>query len=339
MAGVSTTTVSLALNDHPRISRKTRARIMHISEELRYRPNYIARSLVSRRSNTLGLVITSILNPFFPELAKGIEDKAMELGYNIILCSTSYDSHMQQDIITLLRSRGVDGIVFASVEMNDPDVKSLLDDNFPFVLVNRTIKTPELEKRIDCVAVDNVYGGYLAIQHLHRMGHRRIGIIAGSFTTSTAAERTEGAKKAMSEWGLAIAHELIVECHFSKDRAYEGTRALLSLESPPTAIFAENDFMALGVREAVFDAGLTIPGDIALVGFDDIALSAVRGIEMTTISQKKYEMGAMAVEMLIRRIEDRGAPVSQITLQPDIVIRKSCGYQQPFSKTTEQKGL
>ncbi|MEI7670747.1 MAG: LacI family DNA-binding transcriptional regulator [Deltaproteobacteria bacterium] len=325
-AGVSATTVSMALNHHPRISRKTRDRILVIAEELHYYPNYVARSLVSRQSKTLGLVITNIMNPFYTELAKGIEDKAMELGYNVILCSTSYDPRLQKHFIDLLRSKGVDGIVFSSVEINDPDIKPLLDDNFPFVLVNRRTHIPEFEKMIDYTVLDNYLGGYMAMQHLIKLGHRRVAIIAGSFTASTAMERTEGAKKAMIEGGLTIEPDLIVESHFSQEKAYEATRNLLARESPPTAIFAQNDYMALSVREAVFDIGMRIPEDIALVGFDNIAACALRGVELTTIRQKKYEMGAMAIEILCKRIKDSAAPVSQIVLKPEIMVRKSCGY-------------
>ena len=309
-----------------------------IAEELHYYPNYVARSLVSRQSKTLGLIITSIMNPFYPELAKGIEDKAVELGYNVILCSTGYDPRLQKHFIDLLRSKGVDGIVFSSVEINDPDIKPLLDDSFPFVLVNRRIHNNDLEKMIDYAVLDNFSGGYMAMQHLNKLGHRRVAIIAGSFAISTAMERTEGAKKAMIDGGLTIEPELIVECHFSQNVAYEATKNLLARELPPTAVFAQNDYMALSVREAVFDVGLRIPEDIALVGFDNIVASALRGIELTTISQKKYEMGTMAIEILCKRIRDGAAPVSQIILQPEIVVRKSCGYRQNFPETEEIKG-
>ncbi|MHB8770266.1 MAG: LacI family DNA-binding transcriptional regulator [Syntrophales bacterium] len=331
LAGVSATTVSMALKHHPRISQQTRDRIEAIAEELHYYPNYVARSLVSKKSKTLGLIITSILNPFYPELAKGIEDKAMALGYNIILCSTNYNRRLQKPFVDLLRSKGVDGIILTSVEINDPDIAPLLDDNFPLVLVNRRVMNHTLEKKIDYVVLDNVSGGYMAMQHLQKLGHRRIAIIAGSFDISTAVERTEGARKAMSDSGLTIEPGLIVECSFSKEKAYEATRKLLTHgSSRPTAIFAQNDYMALGAREAVFDTGLRIPEDVALVGFDDIVASSLRGIELTTISQQKYEMGTAAVEILRNRIEDSTAAARQICLPPAIVIRKSCGYYNKF---------
>ena len=133
-AKVSPTAVSMALNERPRLGKETRKKILRIAKELNYQPNYVARSLVSKKSHTLGLIITTIMNPFYPELAKGIEDKAMELGYNIILCSTNYDLRLEKYYIDILRSKGVDGIIFSSVEANDPNVKPLVEDHYPFHL-------------------------------------------------------------------------------------------------------------------------------------------------------------------------------------------------------------
>jgi LacI family transcriptional regulator len=334
-AGVSATTVSLALNHSPRISRATQERVARVAQELRYRPNYVARSLVSRRSHTLGLVLTTITNPFYPELAKGIEDKATQLGYSIILCSTNYDAYHQKRLVDMLRSKGVDGIIFTSVEVNDPNIKLLLDDGFPFVLVNRRVHKRALEPKIDYVVMDNVLGGYMAVQHLYQVGYRRIAIVAGSFATSTAIERTQGAKKAMADYGLQVEGRLIVDCSFSKEKAYRATRELLLLPEPPTAIFAQNDYMALGVREAILDSGRRIPDDIGLIGFDDIEASGIRGVELTTINQKKYEMGGLAVEILIDKIENKTAAARHIVLRPEIVVRNSCGLRHRAQASTD----
>jgi len=327
-AGVSPTAVSMALNNRPRISEETRKRILRIAKGLKYQPNFLARSLVIKRSHTVGLIITTIMNPFYPELAKGIEDKARELGYNIILCSTNYDLGLEKYDINLLRSKGVDGIIFSSVEINDPNIRPLVEDRFPFILVNRRIFHRVLDKKIDYIVLDNFSGGYMAMEHLFKLGHRRIGIIAGALNISTAAERTNGAKKLLSDHGLKFDPNLIIECNFSKDLAYQATKKLLSVKTPPTAIFAENDYMALGAREAILEGGLRIPEDMALVGFDDIAAAALRGVEITTISQKKYEMGSLAVKILIDKIEKESPPmVNQIMLEPELIIRKSCGYR------------
>lgn len=328
IAKVTPTAVSMALNNSPRISEKTKKKILRIAKQLNYRTNYVARSLVIRRTHTFGLVITTIMNPFYPELAKGIEDKARELGYNVILCSTDYDLKSEKYYIDILRSKGVDGIIFSTVEVNDSNIKPLIKDNFPFVLVNRRIHNRLLNKKIDYIVLNNFLGGYMAMEHLYKLGRRRIGIIAGAFNVSTAIERTEGARKFLKDCGLKIDPELIVECRFSKELAYHATKRFLSMNKSPTAIFAENDFMALGVREAILDTGLKIPEDIALVGFDDIAVAALRGVEITTISQKKYEMGSLAVKILIDKIEKKPPPmVSQIVLEPEIIVRNSCGYR------------
>jgi LacI family transcriptional regulator, galactose operon repressor len=288
----------------------------------------VARSLVMKRSQTIGLMITTIMNPFYPELAKGIEDKAMELGYNIILCSTNYDLKLEKHYIDMLRSKGVDGIIFSSVEVKDPNIKPLVEDNFPFILVNRIIQNRSLDKKVDFICLDDLSGGYMAMEHLYRLGHRRIGILAGDLNTSTAIERIKGAKKLLEDKGLEFDPNLLLVCNFSRELAYHATQKFLSMKAPPSAIFAGNDFMALGAREAVLDANLKVPEDMALIGFDDIAFSSLRGIEITTVRQKKYDMGALAVEILADRIE-KGSPqkVKQIRLEPEIIIRSSCGYR------------
>ena len=328
IVGVSPTAVSMALNGNRRISEETRKKILQAARDIHYHPNIVARSLVKKKSNTIGLIITSILNPFYPELAKGIEDEALNRGYSIILCSTNYDLNLEKYYINILRSKGVDGIIFSSAESKDPNIKPLVEDEFPLILVNRKIFHRSLSKQVDFIAIDNVSGGYLAMKHLYQMGHDRIGVIAGKMTTSTAIERTEGVNRFLAEVGIKSDPNLRIECHFSKEMAYNGTKKLLSARKPPTAIFAENDFMALGVREAILNSGLRIPEDVALVGFDDIACCDLKGIEITTVSQKKYEMGSLAVKTLIDKCENRSiSMVNQITLDPELIIRNSCGFR------------
>jgi len=328
IAKISPTAVSMALNDRPRIGSETRKKILRIAKELNYQPNYVARSLVIKRSHTIGLIITTILNPFYPELAKGVEDKAIELGYNIIVCSTNYDFKLEKYYINMLRSKGVDGIIFSSVEVNDPNIKPLVEDHFPFILVNRRIHNRLIAKKINYIVLDNFLGGYMAMEHFLKLGHQRIAIIAGALNISTAVERTEGAKKSLRDYGVKLDPNLLVECNFSKELAYHAAKKFLSMKTPPTAIFAENDFMALGARESILDSGLKIPEDMALIGFDDIALTALKGVELTTITQKKYEMGSLAVKILIDKIKNKtSSTVNQIVLEPELVIRNSCGYR------------
>ena len=296
VAGVSHTTVYRALNDKPRISQSTKQRIISIARKYNYQPNVLAQSLVLGRTKTLGLVITTIVNPFYPELAKEIEDTARPLGYTIFLCCTNFDISLESRYIDMLRSRGVDGIIFTSAHTHDPNISRLVEDQFPVILVNRKVCGDPAMDRTDYVVVENVKGGFLAVEHLIKMGHRRIGIISGSSDSSAAVERLEGARKAFIDYGLNPADLLVLEGDFLKPSGYEAAREFLSLRDPPTAIFGVNDYMALGAYEAMLDSGLRVPENIALIGFNNITFSAMKGIELSTIGQKKYELHFPALQ-------------------------------------------
>ena len=335
IANVSHTTVSRALTDKSRISSETKKRILEIAKDLDYRPDFIARSLVSRRTKTLGLVITTIVNPFYIELAQGIEATANDLGYSIILCSTHSDLQTEKHFIEMLRSKGVDGIILTSAHINDPNIVALAEERFPIVLVNRRTYLSIVKERVDYVGIDNIRGGYLAVEHLIRLGHERIGVIGGSYESSVGYERLEGGKKAFEAYGLEKKNEYFLNGDFLKGSGYEGGKSFFAMIHPPTAIFATNDYMALGVYEAIVNEGVKIPEEMSLVGFNDIEFSATKGIELTTIGQKKYEMGATAVKMLVERIERKKVESSrEVILEPELIIRKSCGfhlkgYQRP----------
>ena len=245
MAKVSHTTVSRALNNKSRIRNETKEKILSIAKELNYRPNFIARSLVMRRTKTLGLVITTIANPFYTELAQGIETTAISLGYNIILCSTNYDLSVEKQYIDMLRSKGVDGIIFTSAHMGDPNIIGLAEEGFPIILVNRRTYHPIVREKVDYVGVDNILGGFLAVEHLIKLGHERIGVIGGSSESSVGFERLEGGKKALAAYGLEEKGDYFLEGDFLKGSGYRGGKQFLKMAEPPTAIFATNDYMAL----------------------------------------------------------------------------------------------
>jgi len=328
MANVSHTTVSRALNDKSRIRNETKEKILAIVRELNYQPNFIARSLVMKRTRTLGLIITTIANPFYTELALGIESTARSLGYNIILSFTHSDLSIERGSIDMLRSKGVDGILFSSAHMDDPNIAMLAEEEFPIVLVNRRTYHPMVKEKVDYVGVDNILGGYLAVEHLIRLGHRQIGIIGGSAESSVALERMEGGKKALQAYNLEQRNDYFWEGDFLKESGYRGGKRFLEMAEPPTAIFAANDYMALGTYQAIAEGGLRIPEDIALVGFNDIEFTGMKGIELTTIGQKKFEMGALAVKTLVEKIEGGESKPStkEILLKPELIIRKTCGF-------------
>jgi LacI family transcriptional regulator len=327
MANVSHTTVSRALNDKSRICKETKEKVLSIAKDLNYRPDFIARSLVMKRTKTLGLVMTSILNPFYTELAQGIEATAIELGYNVILCCTRSDILIEKQYVNMLRSKGVDGILFTSAHINDPNILELAEEGFPIILVNRRTYLPTVREKIDYVGVNNILGGFMAVEHLIRLGHERIGIIGGSSESSVGFERFEGGKKALEAYGLEDMGGYFLDGDFLRSSGYQGGKRFIKMSNPPTAIFAENDYMAFGAYGAIVDEGLRVPEDIALVGFNDIEFTAMKGIELTTIGQKKSEMGAVAVKLLIERIEEEKAgPSREVILEPELIIRKTCGY-------------
>ena len=327
IAHVSNTTVSRALNNQSRIRNKTKERILSIAKELNYRPDFIARSLVMKRTRTLGLVITTIANPFYTELAQGIEATARKLGYNIILCSTQSDLGTERLDVEMLRSKGVDGIIFTSAHMGDPNIVELAEEGFPIVLVNRRTYDPMVMGLVDYVGIDNIQGGFWAVEHLIKLGHRQIGIIGGSSESSVGFERLEGGKRALAAYGLKQFDDYFLEGNFLKESGYRGGKKFIKMAEPPTAVFAANDYMALGTYQAVMEEGLKVPEEIAIVGFNDIEFTSMKGIELTTIGQKKYEMGALSVENLVERIEGRKVhPPQEIILKPELIIRRTCGY-------------
>jgi len=175
--------------------------------------------------------------------------------------------------------------------------------------------------------VDNILGGFLAVEHLIKLGHKWIGVIGGSSESSVGFERLEGGKKALTTYGLKVIGDYFLEGDFLKGSGYQGGKKFLKMDEPPTAIFAANDYMALGTYQAILEEGLKIPEDMALIGFNDIEFTSMRGIELTTIGQKKYEMGALAVKTLVERIEGgKVGPSKEIILEPELIIRKTCGF-------------
>ncbi len=259
---------------------------------------------------------------------KDFRDLASELA-SLLTYEATKDLETEKKSIDMLRSKGVDGIIISTILKDDSNIHSLIEDEFPFILINRHSMDPELKNKTSYVVLDNFRGGYMGMEHLYRLGHDRIAIITGNVNTSTAILRTKGSLKALADCGAKVDGELIVEGRYQRQVAYEAAQKLIAMEAPPTAYFAQDDYMAIGVREALFEKGFRIPEDVALMGFDDTEIASFTGIDLTTISQKKYEMGEMGAKILIEKIE-KTLPglVSQLILEAGMIIRKSCGYSQ-----------
>lgn len=325
---VSATTVSNALNGKPGVGKSARKKILKLAKEMGYQPNYFAKGLVSRQSYAIGLIITNIADPFYPELALGAQEKANEAGYGMMLFNTNHSIKNEKKIIEMLGSKGVDGVILSTVRQDDPNIEVLDDLKIPYVLANRLILDPKKASRIDSVSMDNYGGSHMAATHLCRLGHTRIAVITGSMESSTSIMRTKGAKDAFDEFGVSIPAELFVDCGYTQKTAYKAAHEILSRKKRPTAFLAQDDNMALGVREAAFEKGFRIPEDLALVGFNDINISSLTGIELTTVSQNQYDMGMASVEMLINKLQNSEKPgfSKKIVIETELVIRKSCGY-------------
>jgi len=326
-AGVSVSAVSIALNNRKGISETTRSKILQTVKQYNYIPNYAARSLISKHSSIIGVIIIDITDPFFSELAKGIEEQANRQGYSIILCNTGGSIENERKSMITLMSQGVDGIILATVLHDDINLNMLVAEHYPFILVNRISLNHLHDEKIDHVIIDNYTGGFKAMEHLYRIGHDKIAVLTGLMKVSTIIERTRGVRAAIDHYGIRFDERHFVECDYSRQKAYDATKRLLALKGHPTAFFAQDDNMALGVREAVLSLGMDIPGDIALIGFDDCDTASLAGIELTTVSQKKYEIGSIATDILIKKIESRTPPlVNKVVLDTELVIRKTCGY-------------
>jgi LacI family transcriptional regulator len=323
-ARVSRATVSRVLNHYPHVRPQVRARVEQAMRALRYRPDQVARSLARRETQTLGLVVADITNPFYAETARAIVETARAHGYNVILCNTDNQPRLQEEYVEVLRQRRVDGIIFGSVFLSDPVVEGLVSAGYPCLMYNRRLRSA----RGNFIVLDNVRASLDLTRHLIGLGHRRIAFVAGLRNISTAAERLHGYRLTLRKTGLAVDRELIRPGGFNAETARLAAVGLVKLQDRPTAIVAGNDLMALGVMQAVGDLGLRIPGDLAVVGFDDIEMAGHRQIQLTTMAQQKAEMGRLAVLGLLEIIRDPGRfvrrPFQQV-LSPTLIVRRTCG--------------
>ena len=323
-AGVAPSTVSRALNGKARVGEATRRRILRLARRRDYRRDGLARSLVLRRSHTIGLIIPNIRNPIYAEMARGIEDVARRHGFTAFFLSTDDDDGTARHAIETLCERRVDGIVYASARTADPCLRLLTQTGVPAVLMNRVdLRDPRLAGR-DYVVVDNARGAFLGVEHLVRLGHRRIGLITGRRDLSTGVGRLAGARGALRRFGIATEAELLAPGEFRRDASYAACLQLLKLRRRPTAVFALNDDMAIGAYEAILEAGLRVPEDVALLGFGNSDLTSIAGVGISTIDLRKYEIGQASVEILVDRIEGRPSKgPRQVVLEPRLVVRRS----------------
>lgn len=316
-AGCSINTVSRALNGKPEISPATKARILEVAAQLGYRPNRLARGLRSNKTGIIGVIVADIGNPYFSMVVKGIVKTARAYDYNIVLLSTDEDYNREKEAIQVLLSERVDGVLIAPTQKGTETIEELVESEVPFVLMSRYFA----ELDTDYVIMDDLKGGFLATEYLVNQGHNRIAMINGPVHISSARERFEGYKKALSQHGLEVDSSLVVSGALTMEDGYRAARRLLR-RSSPSAIFAFSDFVAFGVLRAIREQELRVPGDIAVVGFDDILFASCLETPLTTVDGSKKRLGARAAELLIRKLnKEKSAKLTQVRLPVQLVVR------------------
>lgn len=319
LAKVSTTTVSKIINNKDQnISEATRKRVKDIMEEHNYIPSSVARGLVTKKTYTIGLVMPDITNPFFPELARGAEDKASELGYSLIICNTDGKVEKEKKYINMLAEKRVDGIIFTAGSNPKQEESYLENLKIPIVLLDRNI---DIESVNGSIFVDNKYGGYEAVDHLIKSGYKNIGHIMDS-SSKTAEERYMGYVEALQDYDMKVDEEMVAKGEYTVDFGYEGAKMLIEKNKEIDSIFCGNDLIAIGAIKYLKERGIEIPKQVGIVGFDDIYISKYLDPELTTISQPNYKMGYKAVEIIEDIINNPNHRYC-LTLKPELVVRKS----------------
>lgn len=318
-AGVSLMTVSRVINGKEDVSLDTRNRVMHVIKKLNYRPSSIARGLATHRTGTLGVIVPDISNPFFASLVRRVEDEAYAKNYSVFLGNTNEEQKREIAVLQSLEDNQVDGLILCSSRLDDALLSASLEHFSNVVLVFREKISPNVKS----ITLDDVMGGQMAIEHLVRSGHRNIGLISGPPRSLSTQGRFEGYQLALKTAKIPINENWIRNCHPTIEAGQAVACELLKNNPEITALFCHNDLIAVGALQACSDLGLSVPGDIAIIGYDDINLAALVTPSLTTLHSPITEIGARAIQMIFeKRSEDLTEPV-QTHFQPELVIRES----------------
>ncbi|MFJ7144358.1 LacI family DNA-binding transcriptional regulator [Pseudomonas protegens] len=318
LAGISYTTVSHVLNKTRPVSEEVRVKVEAAIKRLDYVPSAVARSLKAKTTATIGLLVPNSLNPYFAELARGIEDYCERNGYCVILCNSDDNPDKQRNYLRVLLEKRIDGLIVTSAGGDSGLVQGLAGVRTPMVIVDRGLEGVDA----DLVRIDHHYGAYLATRHLLELGHRDIACIGGPANTSVAQMRLAGFRQALQEAGVEVLAGRILESDFSSNGGYRAAAQLLEGRRP-SAIFAANDMMGIGVLRAAAERNIRVPSELSVIGFDDILMSRYVYPALTTVGQSILQLGETAAELLLRRIASRDLPIDQRIVTPNIVLRES----------------
>lgn len=322
-AGVSPSTVSRVISGNPRISEETKRRVRKVMEELGYHPNMNARSLVVKSTETIGLIMprsaeNTFINPFFPEVLRGIGAAAQERGYSLLISTGRNDEEKIETVVKMVQGKQVDGVILLNSRMKDPILSYLKKQRFPFVMIGRP-----LEKNITYVDNDNIASAKEATHYLIEMGHRAIAFVGGNPDHTVTRDRLEGYKEALKEAGLPFSPSQVLHADFLEEGAYEAVRALLSIGQRPTAFMVTDDLMALGVISALKEMGFSVPEDVSIVSFNNVFLSRLSSPPLTTVDIGIFQLGFQAVQKLFERIHYPEIASGHTIISTKLIIRQS----------------
>jgi DNA-binding LacI/PurR family transcriptional regulator len=319
--GVAVSTVSNALTGRRFVLEDTRKQILEAAERVGYRASPIARGLRLQRSFTIGILVGDITNPFFPDLIRGAEGVVSAEHYHLTLCDTGYRAEKQEGYLQMLRERRLDGLIVASQAAMSQGLIDLVQAGFPLVFINQRYDGIET----DYVGVDNVKSIDEACKHLWSLGHRRIAFICGREGATAAVDRFECFKSSITALAGSLDESLVEPGDYTYESGVLAAKRLLSRSVRPTAVLTANDLSALGVMEAAESLDLKVPDDVSIVGIDDIFISALPRISLTTVRQPKFEIGAAAARLLFERIGGAGGPWKEIILESHLIRRATSG--------------
>jgi LacI family transcriptional regulator len=319
MARVSPATVSRVLNGHQDVGPDFRERVLAAVSELGYRPNRPARSLRTRATTVLGVIISDITNPFFTAMVRGIEDTAQAGGYSVILANTDEDLAKEQRYLEVAAAEQVAGVILAPASSTQTSIAVLAERQIPVILVDRRLRNAQ----VDSVTVNNYRAAREATRHLIEQGCQRVGMIAGLSRTTTGSRRLAGYKAAFGDCGRAVDPSLIMHADFMAGGGYQATKALLDRSERPDGLFISNNMMTVGALEALTEAGVDIPGEIALVGFDETVWATALRPPLTVVAQPVYAIGESAARLLLERIAGARSTPRNIGLHASLIVRGS----------------
>ncbi|WP_242698184.1 LacI family DNA-binding transcriptional regulator [Bacillus sp. SD088] len=316
-AGVSIATVSKVINNTGRIGKVTREKVLQAMEKLNYQPSFVASALTGKKTETIGLLVPDISNPFFSEIARTIEDRAHERGKSVIMCSTNYNEKKEKKYIELLQRKQVDGIIVTSGFQNRTLVQQMQQNGTPLALLAQD--DPILN--VSVVSVDDFKGGYMAASFLFENGHTNIGIIGEKVQSSKM--RVYGCLEALEMEGIQVEKKNVINTTASIENGRKGILQLLDCDNPPTAVFAVNDLIAIGAIKGAREVGVLVPEDLSIIGFDNTILATTTVPELTTIAQPMRDMGNKIVDILIEEIETENSTKNKerILFVPELIVR------------------